>query len=203
MLTDETPSWRPRRFRAGRWGSCIGIRFPSVKLLDWNGREPELEASTNVFATVILAHLATQATRHDPPARLHRKLTLTRRLYERGLPRQTIIDLYRFLDLLMRLPEDLELQFTETIYRIEEQLSMPYLSFVERRGERRGMDRLLRGQLEQRFAPLPPEIIERLEQADADQLMRWGERFSFARTLDDIFDPADQRPAAESGSAQH
>ena len=80
---------------------------------------------------------------------------------------------------------------------------MPYLSFVERRGERRGMDRLLRGQLEQRFAPLSPEIIERLEQTDAEQLMRWGELFSFARTLDDIFDPADQGPAAESGSAQH
>jgi hypothetical protein len=48
-------------------------------------------------------------------------LQLTRRLYERGLPRQTIIDLYRFLDWLMRLPEDLELHYTDAIVRIEEQ----------------------------------------------------------------------------------
>lgn len=50
------------------------------------------------------------ATRRDAQARFAQKLQLTRRLYECGLPRQTIIDLYRFLDWLMRLPEDLELQ---------------------------------------------------------------------------------------------
>jgi hypothetical protein len=33
----------------------------------------------------------------------------------RNLPRQTIIDPYRFLDWLMRLPEDLELQYTNAI----------------------------------------------------------------------------------------
>ncbi|WP_295882092.1 hypothetical protein [uncultured Thiohalocapsa sp.] len=82
----------------------------SVKLLDYAGREAALVASDNVFATVVLAHLANQATRGDAQARFARKLHLTRRLYERGLPRQTIIDLYRFLDWLMRLPEDLELQ---------------------------------------------------------------------------------------------
>lgn len=48
--------------------------------------------------------------RRCAPGRSAFLLQLTRRLYERGLPRQTIIDLYRFLDLLMRLPEDLELQ---------------------------------------------------------------------------------------------
>jgi hypothetical protein len=157
------------------------------------------------FATVVLAHLATQATRHDPQARLGRKLSSPAGFYERGLPRQTIIDLYRFLDWLMRLPEDLELQFTETIHRIEEQLkyALPQLRGAPRRAPRRWHHRLLRGQLEQRFAPLPPEIIERLEQADADQLMRWGERFSFARTLDDIFEATDEPPAAESGQSHH
>ena len=45
--------------------SRIGIRFPTAKLLEWAGREAELEASDNVFATVVLAHLATQATRND------------------------------------------------------------------------------------------------------------------------------------------
>ncbi|ESQ15366.1 MAG: hypothetical protein N838_08875, partial [Thiohalocapsa sp. PB-PSB1] len=125
VLADETPGWRPRRFQVGRWGSRIGIRFPSAKLLDWAGREAELQASGNIFATVVLAHLATRATRHDARARFNQKLQLTRRLYQRNLPRQTIIDLYRFLDWLMRLPEDLELQYTNAIHQIEEQLKMP------------------------------------------------------------------------------
>ena len=41
VLADETPHWRPRRFQVGRWGSRIGIRFPSVKLLDYAGREAD------------------------------------------------------------------------------------------------------------------------------------------------------------------
>jgi hypothetical protein len=139
------------------------------------------------------------------------KLQLTRRLYERGLPRQTIIDLYRFLDWLMRLPEDLELQYTDAIFRIEEQLKMPYLSFVERRGqqrgeqigEARGVARLLRTQLEQRFAPLPAEVIKRLEQADAVQLMRWGTRIADARSLDEVFGNGDASPAAAPRQPPH
>jgi len=207
VLADEAPRWRPRRFQVGRWGSRIGIRFPSVKLLDYAGREAELAASDNVFATVVLAHLANQATRGDAQARFAHKLQLTRRLYERGLPRQTIIDLYRFLDWLMRLPEDLELQYTDAIFRIEEQLKMPYLSFVERRGEQigeaRGVARLLRTQLEQRYAPLPAEVIKRLEQADAVQLMRWGTRIADARSLDEVFGNGDASPAAAPRQPPH
>lgn len=75
----------------GRWGSRLGIRFPSVKLLDYAVRQAELEADENPFATVVLAHLAAQQTRGDSQARYSRKLRLTRRLYERGLSRQRII----------------------------------------------------------------------------------------------------------------
>ncbi len=78
--------------------------------LDYATRRATLESDDNPFATIVLAHLAAQATRHDPKARLGDKLALTRRLYERGFPRQRIIDLYRFLDWLLRLPDDLELQ---------------------------------------------------------------------------------------------
>ncbi|WP_295427114.1 hypothetical protein [uncultured Thiodictyon sp.] len=163
--------------------------FPSVKLLDYAARQAELEASDNPFATLVLAHLAAQATRDDDQARYERKLYLTRRLYERGLTRQRIIDLYRFIDWILRLPEDLELQYTDAIFRIEEGLQMPYVSYVERRGEARGVAigiaRLLRGQLETRFGSLPPEALARLEGADVDRLMAWGERVFDARTLTD------------------
>jgi len=54
----------------------------------------------------------------------------------------------------------------------------------------------LRSQLEQRFAPLPAEVIKQLEQADAEQLMRWGTRVADARSLDDVFGNGDASPAA-------
>ena len=203
VLADTTPGWRPGEFGIGRWGSRLGIVFPTVKLLDFADRQGELEAQTNPFATVVLAHLAALATRGDDQARYQRKLALTRRLYERGLGRQQIIDLYRFIDWILRLPEDLELQYTETIYRFEEMLKMPYISFVERRGEARGevrgesrgialgevrgVVRLLRDQLETRFGPLPPEAAARLDAAQIDRLLAWGGRVIAANSLEEVF----------------
>jgi hypothetical protein len=187
VLADPTPGWRPRRFAVGRWGSRLGLTFPSVKLTDYATRRATLESDDNPFATVVLAHLAAQATRHDPKARLGDKLALTRRLYERGFPRQRIVDLYRFLDWLLRLPDDLELQYTDAIFAIEEGLKMPYLSYVERRGEIRGAAVLLRGLLEERFGELPTAVVERLEQADGECLLAWSRRVLTARTINEVF----------------
>lgn len=186
VLADGAPSWRPSGFEVGRWGSRLGIRFPSVKLLDQAARQGELETDDNPFATVMLAHLAALATRDDDQARYRRKLQLTRRLYERGWTRQRILDLYRFIDWVLRLPGDLELQYSDEVFRLEEALHMTYVTSVERRGELRGTARLLRGQLERRFGTLPPEVITRLEAADVDRLMVWGERVIDAPTLDAV-----------------
>ena len=199
VLADTSPDWRPDRFEIGRWGSRLGLRFPSIKLLDYGSRQGELEAAENPFATVVLAHLAAQATRDDVRARYRRKLQLTRRLYERGLTRQRIIDLYRFLDWILRLPDDLELRYTDAIFAIEESLKMPYVSFVERRGqalgealgEARGAASVPRGQLERRFGPLPAETIERLERAEPDVLLAWSLRVLDARSLDEVFADGD------------
>lgn len=203
VLADTSADWRPDRFELGRWGSRLGIRFPSVKLLDYAARQVELEADENPFATVVLAHLAAQQTRGDAQARYSRKLQLTRRLYERGLSRQRIIDLYRFLDWILRLPDDLELQYTDAIFAIEESLKMPYVSFVERRGETRGEARgaalVVRDLLEQRFGTLPPEIAEPLERADPERLLAWSRRVRDAGSLADVFaeDPLRRTPPGE------
>ena len=139
----------------------------------------------------MLTHLAAKATRGDAEGRFVRKLALTRRLYERGLSKQQIIDLYRFIDWVLRLPEALELRYTDAIFQIEEGNKMPYVSFIERRGEARGQIQgaglLLRGQLEQRFGPLPEPIVARLDEADAEQLLAWGRRVLDAGTLDVVF----------------
>lgn len=195
VLADTTPDWRPAGFEVGRWGSRLGLLFPSVKLLDYASSQAELEGESNPLATVVLAHLAAQATRQDVQARYTRKLRLTRRLYERGLSKQRIIDLYRFIDWIMRLPDDLEVKYTNAIFAIEESLNMPYVSFLERRGEGRGRvlgaAMLVRGQLEQRFGSLPEDLVGKLEQADSDQLMTWGRRVLDAQSLADVFEEPD------------
>jgi hypothetical protein len=60
------------------------------------------------------------------------------------------------------------------------------------RGKVAGAGLVVRGQLEQRFGPLPQSVLERLDQAGAEQLVAWGQRVLDARTLEEGF-------AAEDG----
>ena len=69
VLGDERPNWRPNRFGYGIWGCTLDFQFPVVKLLDYARDVAGLEAGSNPFAVVVLAHLKTQETRHDPVAR--------------------------------------------------------------------------------------------------------------------------------------
>ena len=108
---DETVGWRPTEFATPVvWETTLTFRFRSVKLLDYLPWDA-LEASTNPFATVVMAHLKTQETRHDPEGRLQWKRALIRCLYERGMARDDILRLFHFLNRLLWLPDELTTRF--------------------------------------------------------------------------------------------
>lgn len=60
-------------------------------------------------------------TRKDARARAHWKRILFRALYERGYGRDDVVELFRFLDWVLRLPEDLERAFTQDVEAFEEE----------------------------------------------------------------------------------
>jgi hypothetical protein len=159
VLTDSRPKVRPDRYEVRRWGFELRMRFPVVKLLDYAGREAELEASRNPFALVVLAHLevskirkglgtargaetgrrgGTLATAGREQAAFEAKWRLTRMLYRRGWGRDDILKLYRFIDWLIRLPEDLERRIEERRQELEGTKTMPYISTMERWAMERG-----------------------------------------------------------------
>jgi len=138
VLTDSRARWRPRRYAFTLWDCSLEFQFPSVKLLDFQPREAELAASRNPFAHVILAQLAANATRRSPGRRADAKLTLIRRLYQIGFDRAEIVELFRFIDWLVQLPEDLDLQVWHQLQALEEVRRMPYVTSVERLGIARG-----------------------------------------------------------------
>jgi len=123
--------------------------------------------------------------------------------YERGLSKQQIIDIYRFIDWVLTLPESLELKYTDAVFQIEEDLKMPYMSFIERRGHAAGRaagqaagqvtgaGMIVREQLEERFGPLPATALARLEAADAEQPRAWARRLLDAGSLDDVLGDPD------------
>ena len=104
VLTDASPTWRPMRYEYSLWGCQVSLVFPVVKLRAYRERWAEVEASDNPFATVVMAHLHSHATRRRPTQRLEGKLQLVRRLYERGYARDDVLELFRFLDWVLTLP---------------------------------------------------------------------------------------------------
>ncbi len=191
VLGDDHPEWRPDRFGYDLWGCEVRIRFPVVKLWDYNDRWDELEASDNPFALVVMAHLKTRATRQRPAERLRWKLRLVRHLYERGYGRQEILELFRFLDWMMTLPEELEERFRGELEDIEEEKRMRYVTSIERHGIQKGIvlgeSSLLKRQLTSRYGELPRWAAERLEGADRQQLESWGERLLHVQGLEEVF----------------
>ncbi len=86
-----------------------------------------------------MAHLKAQETRNDARERFSSKLYLTRRLYEQGYEREDVINLFRFIDWVMSLPEELEQDFWREVIQLQEDRRMPYITSIERIGIKKGI----------------------------------------------------------------
>ena len=189
ILGDDRPDWRPKSYGWTIWGCRAGIRFPSVKLWDYNDRWEELEvaAMANPFAVVVMAHLRTKATRKDPPSRYREKLRLIRRLYESGYERHEVANVLRFVDWVMTLPEALDDQLTEDLEALEAEKKMEYVTSFERVGMKHGKTAVLKRQLTRRFGELPERETRRLEAASSEELDLWSDRVLDAERLEEVF----------------
>ncbi|WP_295404135.1 hypothetical protein [uncultured Thiocystis sp.] len=189
VLTDTTANFRPSQFRHARWGCGIAFRFPMVKLLDDLAPErwAELEASDNVFALVVMAQIRAKVTEEAETLKGW-KFRLIRLMYERGYERALILELFRLIDWMIRLPAGLEADFRQQLYAYEEQHHMPYVTTVEQAGIQRGEANILLRQFSCKFGPDSAEIYRsRIESAEPKQLEEWSERILTAETPETIF----------------
>ena len=138
------------------------------------------------FAVVVLAHLGAQDTKGDMASRQQLKQRLIRRLYERGYGREKIVSLFRFIDWLLALPDELEQQIQQTIRALEEERAMPYVTSIERMGREQGLvegreegreDGREEGKraavqriVERRFGQVSEALLARIAQADEPAL---------------------------------
>ena len=140
VLADNDPNWRPHSFSYGDFGSLTSLEFPVVKIFDYGYDWSELEQSTNPFAVVVMAHLKAMETGqdHDLQERYRWKLELILRLYRAGISRDEVIDLFTFIDWVLRLPAGLEDTLWSRLQAEEEKRNMPYVTSVERIGIEKG-----------------------------------------------------------------
>jgi hypothetical protein len=180
VLGDERVNWRPSSYGYTLGGCELSLRFPMVKLLDYETRWQDLEESTNPFAVMVMAHLKTKATRGKPQERQQWKWNLVRRLFERGYDRDDIRKLFRLVDWMMTLPNELQQSFEEQVRRYQEERQMPLLSRMELRAMQEGIEQgaLQNAResvvevLEIRFEVVPPELIEAINEIDDTSFLK-------------------------------
>jgi hypothetical protein len=117
-----------------------------------------------------MAHVKTQTTRQNMETRLEWKKRILDWLHRRGQREEEFVDLFRFMDLVMVLPSDLEREYEKAMERYEEEQNMPLVSNFERRAMERGSVRTAREAvlevLNLRFTEPPPSLLEHIGQID-------------------------------------
>ena len=194
ILCDKDPNWRPSQYSYNYPDTRHLFEFGTVKLLDYRNRWTELENSDNPFATVVMAHLKTQETNKKSGERKTWKLSLIRRLYELGFEEREIRNLYRFIDWVMILPEDLEAEFWQEFKEFEQERTMSYITTGERIGYKRGKEEgrqeigqtLVLRQLQRRVGELPQEVIKQIQSLSLEQIENLGEALLDFATIDDL-----------------
>jgi hypothetical protein len=193
ILCDESLSWRPHSYGIEYPDTQLSFNFGIVKLLDWRDRIEELDSINNPFAVVVLAHLRLMETKRSVEQRKAWKFRLTKMLYERGYERQQILDLYRFIDWLIILPEPLEREFWQELQTYEEERKVTYVTNAERFGFERGIQEGLANErslilrlLTRRIGPIAPPLETQIRSLSLTQLEDLGEALLDFTQLSDL-----------------
>ena len=195
ILGDPSPNWRPDHYGWSLWGCEMGIRFPVVKLVDYEGREEELAASRNPFALMTLAFLATRKTRNDDQMRRQWKLQIVRRLYEQDYKEEDVRRLFRVIDWMMHLEGEQAIIFKTELEQLEAEKAMQYVTSIERIAKREGLEQgrqegiasVLVMLLAQRFGQVPEWVSKKLDAATPDALENWSGKILQVRSLEELF----------------
>jgi flagellar biosynthesis/type III secretory pathway protein FliH len=152
---------------------------------------------------MVLAHLATLEASGDEGSLFARKRQVMRSLYERGMPKQMVLELLRLVDWMMRLPQALEALFRQEHEQWEMEKQMPYITSFERlareegraegqaegraEGLRQGLLEAIELGLKLRFGAEGLQCFSAIQQlADIDVLRRIKQAIESAVTADDI-----------------
>ena len=177
LQTDRSPTWRVGAFRQRFLGVPLEDPITTTKLCDWDDRREELERSSNEWALVHLAFLASLprtrrgADLSSAAPLWATKAELTARLAACNLTDKEFQALFRLIDSYLRLSIADEEQFMAELQRQMGETEMPYLTGIERvalqrgeeiglqRGEEIGLRRAVLVSLETRFGPVPVQLV--------------------------------------------
>lgn len=171
-----------------------------LRLEWWRSRTAELRenAPRNPFAVIILAQLEATALHHASD-RLAGKIELVRSLAQWGFQRDNRRHLFRVIDAMLHLPDELELAFEAAVIQIEKEQQVSYVTSIERvrlrreraqgleEGVQKGAAELLTTLITGKFGSLPDWASARMAEADEATLKQWALRILKAHRIEDVF----------------
>src|SRR5579883_106923 len=199
VLGDESNSWRPDTHHEGQWGCEVRFTFQAVKLLDYSGRDAVLEADSNPFAAVTLAHLKSQETKDDPVGRFDWKIRLVKGLFDRGFDKVRIVRLFRVIDWVIKLPKVQRVRYDQELKKFQQEKQMqrpsPTQELWQEDGIVIGLQRAIQKSLNRRFGQpgvdLMPRVKAITEITELDNLIDTIETTDL-ETLHKLLPPAPQ-----------
>jgi hypothetical protein len=199
VLANLDQNWRPSEYLLRIADFECRLRFPTCKLID--KLESEWRGDHSLPVQVARAQIEALRTASDPEGRFLAKWQLVRNLYDLGYNADELREIFRLIDRMMSLPEELSLEFERQLGALEESLNMPYVTSVERiaeargkalgeaRGEARGIAigvaALVLRQLARLDGPLPEEFEQQVKQLPLERLEALGEAILDFNSLDD------------------
>ncbi|MCI0381278.1 MAG: hypothetical protein L0215_27145 [Gemmataceae bacterium] len=163
------------------------LRFRIAKLLDHAGNVEALEASDNPFAAIVLAHLQALATHGDPATRQQRKLRIIKGLYRGHWSKEDVRELFRLIDWIMTLPEDLDEALRTEIHEFEEEQKMPYITSIERLAKKEGILEGIELAMEMRFGSSGRKLLPKVRAlGSVDEVRRFARFLKNAKSIEQV-----------------
>jgi hypothetical protein len=142
ILTDEDENYRPNEYLVRQWGFELRMKIPIVKIIDFKNKKKfkaKLVNSVNPMAMAVKAQLKRyELKKVDNNEKSSVKWDLVRECYDSGYKKEDILVLLKFIDWLIRLPDDLTKQLSKKIEKLEEDYKMPYVTSWERLAKKEG-----------------------------------------------------------------
>ena len=140
----------------------------------------------NPLPRMVMAHLKTKATTGNLAEREQWKWTLIRGLYERGLTKEKIVNLFKIIDKMMTLPKELQRGLVAKIKHLEEENQMPFISPTEELAMERGEQQLIIRQLNRRIGEIQSSFIDTIRTLTIEQLELLGEALLDFSSITDL-----------------
>ena len=194
VLGDTNDKWRPSLYEQELWDCKEKFEFPIVKLLDKVKDWKALEESNNPFAIVTMVHWRAIKTARNKNKRVNEKISLIKHLYKKGFSKQDIINLMRFIDWVIEIPQDLEPLFDKEMEIFEKEEKMYYITQMQRpsyekgqeEGEKKGIAKIISKLIAKKFDSQVRRELPRLRNLHQDDLMELAEQILILNSLNAV-----------------